>query len=187
MKNIKRLFILVISVIMVLSVAGCAFSVSTLPVSLKNGDSFNVKMKSDSQMLSLTYNKDDNNLLQLCDDEENELLVGAFLDEEIFKTYVEAIISSYKKSLSDIKILDKGKYKGVEYVIISFKNPSEEKTYEIIGWIVGSNTGILIDGFESETETMRMFKNLTFKISETEQSQSKYINNAINDLKNLAN
>lgn len=185
MKNTKKLFIFVLSIVMVLSFAGCAFSAAILPVTLENGDSFNIKMKSDSQMLSLTYDKDKDDLLKLCDSDENEVLVGAFLDDDSFEDYVETLISSYEDGLSNIKFLDAGEHNGIEYVLISFKNPSEEKTYEIVGWIVGSNTGVLLDGSESKSETVKLFKSLTFKISETEQTKSKYVNDALDDLKDF--
>lgn len=183
MKKIKKLFAIFISIIMLLSLSGC--STATLKIQLSNGDSFKIKMSSNSRNLTLILDEEDNNLLKLYDNDEVVLLC-AFQSHEILEEYVGLVISELESGSDIVRIEDSGEINGVKYTLISFEDEYGTRTYEVIGWIVGSNTGIIADG-EFKNKTLELFETLTFKIKNTTQSEANYCFKNIDNFENLMN
>ena len=168
---------------MLLSLAGCAFGAAVLRIQLTHGDYFKVKMISNYRDLTLKFDKDDNNLLKLYDDADVVLLC-AFQTHESLGDYLEIVISELESNGGVVKIEESGEVNGVKYTLISFENENGYRTYEIIGWIVGTNTGIIADG-EFKNETLKLFGTLKFKISRTEQTNADYYFKNIDNFENL--
>ena len=181
----KKVLGFILVLLLVISLVGCGFSMAVLPLTLETGDSFSVKMESDDTYYELEFDESDNILYFYEHDEDKDNGYKAiFLDEDGMTGYLGNILEFLAGGMLEMKHVDDGAINGVKYTMISFVNQGE-KTYEIIGWIEGSNTGLLFDGTTSKSKTLDAFSCLTFEIKETDQEDEDYYYENIDDLEDI--
>ena len=182
--SFKKICFVVLSFVLILSCAGCAFSAAALPLNVVTGDKLIVKMHSDDTYYKLEFD-DEKNLLKMFENSNQEnKYICALHSEETLNDYIGIVLTALETNTYDMTIVDNGTINGVKYTLVSFDN-GDGKTYEIIGWIQGSNTGLVLDGYISKDETIKAFSALTFEIKSTEQEDEKYYYKNINNLEKL--
>lgn len=99
-------------------------------------------------------------------DNEAVVLKLSFTDEKTITEKLDAIES-------DAKVVYSEMYHGAKYSIYTLKSENNA-TYHFIGWIVGSNVGILADGTAATQEIHDIYKSMTFFVKGTAQKDQRY-------------
>lgn len=168
---IKR-FILSVASMMAVLLAGCGGS-STMSIVLNvdTGDSISVSLDtSDGNKMEFDKEK---NIINIRDAEaEGEPITARsiFVPQESYALY-------YETAYSDTRciIIDEGESNGIAYTFYSY-NDGNRVNYECIGWVTGTNTGVVMESTVlGEEESKLLFGKLSFEAKETGQQNEGYI------------
>ena len=168
----KKIFSSIIAFILIFALFGCTSISNSTVIELEHGDKFKAKITAENRTLTSELNEAGDKLTFY--ENEIETLVVAFLSKNAMNNYLNLMIVELSEKEPMITILDEGYTNDITYALISFDNENGGTTYEIIGWIVGTNTGILMDSFESEDAAMEWFDSLNLELLKTNQTNKKY-------------
>jgi hypothetical protein len=176
----KKIIAIICAMVIAITCAACEFSASTVSqiLNLDNGDSIKVAFSTNKHSWDMEFKND---VLTL---EENDKIVlnGYFYTASSMKSYVAKIKDAIATGSQRVKIEDSGKADNFKYVMISF-DKNGKTTYEIVGWIVGSNTGIVADVSGSEELAQDIVEALKFTVKKTKQPDSSYYCDEIDIIK----
>ena len=164
MKNIKKILALGLSVVMVFGMTACSFSSNkALTMDVETGDKIKVECDT-SDGLSMKWDKEDN--IMTIKKGKDTVLELIFADEDHIEEYCEA-------ANGEVDVKDTDEENGVVYTLFAAEDDDEEKFF-IVGWIVGSDTGIIAEGTDSKKDTMNAFEALTFTVEDTDQDDDDF-------------
>lgn len=164
MKNIKKILALGLSLVMVLGMTACSFSSNkALTMDVETGDKIKVECDT-SDGLSMKWDKEDN--IMTVKEDKDTVLELVFADEDHIEEYCEA-------ASGEVDVKDTDEENGVVYTLFAAEDDDEEKFF-IVGWIVGSDTGIIAEGTDSKKDTMNAFEALTFTVEDTDQDDDDF-------------
>ena len=104
----------------------------------------------------------------MCSDKGDLLQTGNFLSEKKYAEYYNVVIKN-------CNIIQEGEDANVRYIFYSYPSSEKSVVYEILGWIVGSNSGLVMKGNDDKDETLDIFTDLYFNVMETDQMNEYYI------------
>lgn len=176
---LKKVIAMICVVVVSISCAACEFaaSMATQTLSLTTGDSLVVSFKTDKHNWSMDL-KDD--LLTLV--EKDEIIFKcAFHNDDSMEDYAEIVHEALKNGTQDIEFEEDGQIDNIKYVLVSFEQ-DDKIVYEIIGWIIGSDTGIVADIYGAKSFAKEIIETLKFKVKKTEQANTDYYNEVIDEI-----
>ena len=164
MKNVKKILALGLSVVMIFGMTACSFSSNkALTMDVETGDKIKVACDT-SDGYSMKWDKEDD--IMTVSEDKDTVLELIFADEDHIEEYCEA-------ANGEVEVKDSDEHGGVVYTLFAAEDDDEEK-YFIVGWIVGSDTGIIAEGTDSKKETQNAFKALTFTVEDTDQDDDDF-------------
>ena len=130
------------------------FGSDSVTCNASTGDTISVtsdyKMQSSGDEFAFTKGKD-------------TVMTGILLSDKDYTAYFDTAYTD-----GACKIIDKGKDKGLEYIYYTYTK-GDDITYEYLGWIVGSNTGVLLEGGDSKSLTSDVFDTVFVSVKDTEK------------------
>lgn len=130
------------------------FGSDSVTCNASTGDTISVtsdyKMQSSGDEFAFTKGKD-------------TVMTGILLSDKDYTAYFDTAYTD-----GACKIIDKGKDKGLEYIYYTYTK-GDDITYEYLGWIVGSNTGVLLEGGDSKSLTSNVFDTVSVSVKDTEK------------------
>lgn len=143
---------------------------------IKSGQVFD--MVSDSgDVIHVTINNKRSNRIEynesertfkVVDENEKNLGKGYFLTEKYYKQY-------YKTVKKECEVIGDNFFCNVKYMYFSYTNTDGEKVNEILGWIKGSNSGVVFESTKDMSNVQDYFTDINFDVTETDQTNSEYI------------
>lgn len=158
----KKLMAILLATLMLFSMAACSTNIG-LTMNVGTGDEIKVKLDT-SDDHSMKWDDDDNVLNVKADGDT--ILEMIWDDEDHMAEYCEAATGYVNVKEFDIR-------DDVVYSVF-VANDDEDEIHYIVGWIIGSDTGFIIEGTDSKRETMRAFDALTFEVKDTDQDDEDY-------------
>lgn len=133
------------------------------------GDEFNVSINN-KKTNTLSYNEADG-VISINSESGEVLQSGCFLNTRWYKEYYDAVTN-------ECNIISYGSSANVDYIFYSYtitENNNEKTMYEFLGWIIGSNTGIVWEAGNNEDEALRLFSDLWFEVKTTDQQDEYFV------------
>ena len=177
--KLKRFLLLMTTLIITASIlTGCGSSSSEteetketqaaakeLDISTSTGDSLTIICQNTGED-TISFNKEVSAITYFNDDESAKAQ-ALLLTEDLYKQYADSL----KKSGTLI-----GPYEdnGVKTSLYSCKISGDDY-YVYLGWITGSNTGIIFESTSSQDEAAEEFGRISFKVNKTEQKDESYV------------
>lgn len=159
------------------SAAGCGkFKTGTaVSLSVDTGDSVKITIESDSHKISFDKEKSVVSIAERKEKGENEedaavLMHGIFVPQNSYSLY-------YKTAYTDSRcsVVENGDGNGIAYTYYTYDS-GEKVNCEYIGWIKGSNTGVVFESTVMEPEScMELVKTLSFSVDSTNQANEEYV------------
>lgn len=176
----KKIIILLLCTLTIGMLTACNFAASyqVVTINVETGDTFAATIATKSHVWEIGMDK---NIFCVSENDDTKLQC-MFMTEPAFINYVCNVDNYLSNGSQDMQFIDQGEINGLRYVIVSFADGQGTKTYEVIGWIIGSNTGIVGDCTESEDMMRELLESLTFKIKKTQQNNELYYCNAIESI-----
>ena len=115
----------------------------------------------------IAYNETERTF-EVVDEDDTILGKGYFLTEKYYKQY-------HKTVEKECEIIGEDFFCNVKYMYFSYTNTNGEKVNEILGWIKGSNSGVVFESTEDMASAQDYFTDINFNVTETDQSNSEYI------------
>lgn len=133
------------------------------------GDEFNVSINN-KKANTLSYNESDE-VISIHNENNEVLQSGCFLNASWYKKYYNAVTD-------ECNIISYGSSANVDYIFYSYtitENNNEKTMYEFLGWIIGSNTGIVWEAGNNEDEALILFSDLWFEVKTTDQQDEYFV------------
>lgn len=137
-----------------------------LDVTTDMGDVLHITINNNKKN-TISYDSE-NGVLNVWDESGNAIQSGSFLTQKWYKQYYETINN-------ECNIIGYGEDANVNYIYYSYTNSEGNTTYEVLGWILGSNSGIVMEGNSNQDETIDVFTDLYFEVTDSEQDNEYYI------------
>jgi hypothetical protein len=132
-----------------------------LTLALDTGDSIEIKLDT-SDDLSMRWDESESTMH--VKDGDDEILLVIFAGKGLMKECLEGVEGK-------VKVKDTGSNNGTKYSLFAYDD--DDKHY-IVGWVVGSDTGIIIEGSDSQKDTMNAFEAMSFAVVDTDQDDEYY-------------
>jgi hypothetical protein len=167
MKKIKNLLTIMLAIVMVFTLVACESSLS-LTIGVETGDKIKVKLDT-SDDLSMKWDKNEN-VLKVSDD-DRLVLSMYFSDASHLTEWIDGATGA-----TNVDVKENGSGNGTKRSIVFVDSADDgvESASYIVAWIVGSNTGLIVKGTDSNAETKEVFESLTFSIESTDQDDEYY-------------
>lgn len=159
------------------SAAGCGkFKTGTaVSLSVDTGDSIRITIDSDIHKISFDKEKSVVSIAERKEKGEKEedaavLMRGIFVPQNSYSLY-------YKTAYTDSRcsIVESGDGNGIAYTYYTYDS-GEKINCEYIGWIKGSNTGVVFESTVMKPEAcMELVKTLSFSVDSTNQANEEYV------------
>jgi len=137
-----------------------------IKVETGTGDVFDITINNKKTNV-LSYDQTANSI-SVCSDKGDLLQTGNFLSEKKYAEYYNVVIKN-------CNIIQEGEDANVRYIFYSYPSSGKSVVYEILGWIIGSNSGLVMKGNDDKDETLDIFTDLYFNVMETDQMNEYYI------------
>ena len=165
MRKFKKFLALALGASMVLSMTACSLTGGNKAQSIETDAGDKIKVSCDtSDGLSMNWNKD-KEILTVKDGKDDALEL-VFVDEDKIEEYCE-------EASGEVEVKTTDEHDGVVYTLFASEDDDDEKHY-IVGWIVGSDSGIIAEGTDSKKGTLNAFKALEFEIEDTDQDDDDF-------------
>lgn len=164
MKKIFKFFTVCLAMTMLMSLAGCGNKEEKLPAS--------------NEKIAFSYESDEyevstSNQTITVKKEGNLVMVATMVSEEGLQQYLDTNKDSFR-------VLEFGITKGLRYVDCE-QVVGDKKEYVRIGWVIGTNTGIVFDSTENRVDMSVAIKDVNISCDATEQSNPTYYSYKIDD------
>lgn len=164
MKKIFKFFTVCLAMTILLSLAGCGNKEEKLPASNEK-----IAFSYESEEYDVSTSKQTITVKK----EGNLVMVATMVSEEGLQQYLDANKDSFR-------VLEFGITKGLRYVDCE-QVIGDKKEYVRIGWVIGTNTGIVFDGTENRVDMSVAIKDVSISCDATEQSNPIYYSYKIDD------
>ncbi len=164
MKKIFKFFTVCLAMTMLLSLTGCGNKEEKLPASNEK-----IAFSYESEEYDVSTSKQTITVKK----EGNLVMVATMVSEEGLQQYLDANKDSFR-------VLEFGITKGLRYVDCE-QVIGDKKEYVRIGWVIGTNTGIVFDGTENRVDMSVAIKDVNISCDATEQSNPIYYSYKIDD------
>lgn len=164
MKKIFKFFTVCLAMTILLSLAGCGNKEEQLPASNEK-----IAFSYESDEYEVSTSKQTITVKK----EGNLVMVATMVSEEGLQQYLDTNKDSFR-------VLEFGITKGLRYVDCE-QVVGDKKEYVRIGWVIGTNTGIVFDGTENRVDMSVAIKDVNISCDATEQSNPTYYSYKIDD------
>lgn len=164
MKKIFKFFTVCLAMTMLMSLAGCGNKEEKLPTSNEK-----IAFSYESDEYEVSTSKQTITVKK----EGNLVMVATMVSEEGLQQYLDTNKDSFR-------VLEFGITKGLRYVDCE-QLVGDKKEYVRIGWVIGTNTGIVFDGTENRVDMSVAIKDVNISCDATEQSNPTYYSYKIDD------
>ena len=164
MKKIFKFFTVCLAMTILLSLAGCGNKEEKLPASNEK-----IAFSYESDEYEVSTSKQTITVKK----EGNLVMVATMVSEEGLQQYLDTNKDSFR-------VLEFGITKGLRYVDCE-QVVGDKKEYVRIGWVIGTNTGIVFDGTENRVDMSVAIKDVNISCDATEQSNPIYYSYKIDD------
>lgn len=164
MKKIFKFFTVCLAMTILLSLAGCGNKEEKLPASNEK-----IAFSYESDEYEVSTSKQTITVKK----EGNLVMVATMVSEEGLQQYLDANKDSFR-------VLEFGITRGLRYVDCE-QVVGDKKEYVRIGWVIGTNTGIVFDGTENRVDMSVAIKDVNISCDATEQSNPIYYSYKIDD------
>ena len=189
----KKIISMLLAIVMISSLTGCGMikdvfskipttSSMSLTLNVETGDAIKITMDT-STGYKMTFDNNESmfNIYEKESENSDPIMQGIFMTTDSFNEYYNIVYS-----LTHGNVVGTGSNDTMKYTILVYDDEEmENPTSEFMGWVKGSNTGVVFESMVLPTKTAEdIFKLLTFEVESTEQSDKDYIvepyTNAIN-------
>lgn len=164
MKRFFKIMSACLAACIMLSLAGCGNKEEELPTSNEkiafSYESDEYKVSSSKQTITV-------------EKEGNVVMVATMVSEEGLTQYLDTNKDSFR-------VLEFGITRGLRYVDCE-QSVGDKKEYVRIGWVIGTNTGIVFDGTENRVDMSVAIKDVNISCDATEQSNPLYYSYILDD------
>lgn len=164
MKKIFKFFTVCLAMTILLSLAGCGNKEEQLPASNEK-----IAFSYESDEYEVSTSKQTITVKR----EGNLVMVATMVSEEGLQQYLDTNKDSFR-------VLEFGITRGLRYVDCE-QVVGDKKEYVRIGWVIGTNTGIVFDGTENRVDMSVAIKDVNISCDATEQSNPTYYSYKIDD------
>jgi uncharacterized lipoprotein YehR (DUF1307 family) len=164
MKKIFKFFTVCLAMTILLSLAGCGNKEEKLPASNEK-----IAFSYESDEYEVSTSKQTITVKK----EGNLVMVATMVSEEGLQQYLDTNKDSFR-------VLEFGITRGLRYVDCE-QVVGDKKEYVRIGWVIGTNTGIVFDGTENRVDMSVAIKDVSISCDATEQSNPTYYSYKIDD------
>lgn len=164
MKKIFKFFTVCLAMTILLSLAGCGNKEEKLPASNEK-----IAFSYESDEYEVSTSKQTITVKK----EGNLVMVATMVSEEGLQQYLDTNKDSFR-------VLEFGITRGLRYVDCE-QVVGDKKEYVRIGWVIGTNTGIVFDGTENRVDMSVAIKDVNISCDATEQSNPIYYSYKIDD------
>lgn len=164
MKKIFKFFTVCLAMTMLMSLAGCGNKEEKLPTSNEK-----IAFSYESDEYEVSTSKQTITVKK----EGNLVMVATMVSEEGLQQYLDTNKDSFR-------VLEFGITRGLRYVDCE-QVVGDKKEYVRIGWVIGTNTGIVFDGTENRVDMSVAIKDVNISCDATEQSNPIYYSYKIDD------
>lgn len=165
----KKIIALCLVFVMALGMTACN-STKSLTIEVSTGDDIKVICDT-SEGMSMSWDGDDSEMTIKEDDDK--IFEFIFIEEDGFEDELVGLVG-----VIDLKEDDE--LNGLRYLLFS----NEDDEYGVIGWVIGSETGIYGDG-ESKKDIKNALKALTFEVEDTDVDEDDYYPEIFDDMEDL--
>lgn len=133
------------------------------------GDEFSVSINN-KKTNTLSYDETDG-VISIINEDGKILQSGCLLNTRWYKEYYDTVTN-------ECNIICNGSSANVDYIFYSYtinENDNDKVMYEFLGWIIGSNTGIVWEGGSDESDALDLFSDLWFTVETTDQTDNNFI------------
>ena len=164
MKKIFKFFTVCLAMTILLSLTGCGNKEEQLPASNEK-----IAFSYESDEYEVSTSKQTITVKR----EGNLVMVATMVSEEGLQQYLDTNKDSFR-------VLEFGITRGLRYVDCE-QVVGDKKEYVRIGWVIGTNTGIVFDGTENRVDMSVAIKDVNISCDATEQSNPTYYSYKIDD------
>ena len=184
-KYIKQLIVILLSFTFMMSIVGCNEPYGSVYMGMElflyTEDEIEVQMSNLDDEWEMDYDKDCDEKIVVFDGEKSIYDV-TFMDELTMDSYIEQLEYGIQKEMHKVEFLENDKGNGIAYTMYVVEKDKFNVYYEVIGWIIGSNTGIVAKSYESKESMDYIMDCITFEIMETKQRDDKYYYNVVDNI-----
>lgn len=184
-KYVKQLIVVLLSFTFMMSIVGCNEPYGSVYMGMElflyTEDEIEVQMSNLDDEWEMDYDKDCDEKIVVFDGEKSIYDV-TFMDELTMDSYIEQLEYGIQKEMHKVEFLENDKENGIAYTMYVVEKDKFNVYYEVIGWIIGSNTGIVAKSYESKESMDYIMDCVTFEIMETKQRDDKYYYNVVDNI-----
>ena len=184
-KYIKQLIVILLSFTFMMSIVGCNEPYGSVYMGMElflyTEDEIEVQMSNLDDEWEMDYDKERDEKIVVFDGEKSIYDV-TFMDELTMNSYIELLEYDIQKEMIKVEFLENNKENGIAYTMYIVEKDKFNVHYEVIGWIIGSNTGIVAKSYESKESMDYIMDCITFEIMETKQRDDKYYYNVVDNI-----
>jgi len=184
-KYIKQLIVILLSFTFMMSIVGCNEPYGSVYMGMElflyTEDEIEVQMSNLDDEWEMDYDKDCDEKIVVFDGEKSIYDV-TFMDELTMDSYIEQLEYGIQKEMYKVEFLENDKGNGIAYTMYVVEKDKFNVYYEVIGWIIGSNTGIVAKSYESKESMDYIMDCITFEIMVTKQRDDKYYYNVVDNI-----
>lgn len=136
-----------------------------LKVTTESGDVIEITINNKKTNI-ITYDEE-SGTMYIESENGTELGRCSFLTAKFYKEY-------YDSTAADSKLVTRAQDANVLYMLRTVANSSDIDSYEILGWITGSNTAVVYESSQDEEEMMDVFTDLWFYPEITDMDDEYY-------------
>lgn len=169
-RHLKQFAIFCTVIYIALAAAGCGSKTKTSSVSLDvdTGDSVRISIP-ENEEYEISFDKE-KSIINISGGGEGDVLVqGIFVPQNSYSLYYETAYTDSRCSISE-----EGRDNGISYTYYIYEENGESRC-EYIGWIIGSNTGVVFESTVLDEEScISLMKKLSFSVQSTSQKNGEY-------------
>jgi hypothetical protein len=147
-------------------------------------DKMEVQMSNLDDEWEMDFDKDSDDKIVVFDGDKGIYDV-TFMDELTMDSYIEQLQYNIQKEMITVEFLENNKENGIAYTMYTVKKDKFNVHYEAIGWIIGSNTGIVARSYESKESMDYIMDCITLEIMETKQGDGKYYYDVVDSIEDM--
>lgn len=151
---------------------GCSAQKSmSITLNVDTGDSISMSLDTtDGHKIEFDKEKSIVNLCAKDGKEESIVARGIFVPKESYALYFDTAYTD-----SRCIVLEEGKGNGIAYTFYSYQD-GEKTNYEYIGWVVGTNTGVVMESTVlGKEDSFSLFQKVSAEAKKTEQPNVDYV------------
>jgi hypothetical protein len=187
-KCVKQLIAVLLSLTFMMIIVSCDGPYGAvymgMEISPYTEDKIEVQMSNLDDGWEMDFDNGSNNDVVVFDGDKSIYDV-TFMDELTMNSYIELLEYDIQKEMIKVEFLENAKENGIAYTMYIVEKDKFNVHYEVIGWIIGSNTGIVAKSYESKESMDYIMDCITLEIMETKQRDGKYYYGVVDNIEEM--